>query len=67
MSTVNPRISPLGAYLFLMLCGWGLFEGRAYSRGLIKLFGKCRIKGSLSRLLFSILLQEKSKFKDSFL
>ena len=36
MRTVNPRISPLGAYLFLMLfvCGLvrgeGLFEGEAY-------------------------------------
>ena len=28
--TVNPRISPLGAYLFLMLFGWGLIRGGAY-------------------------------------
>ena len=35
----------------------------AYSRGgLIKLFDKCHIKSSLSKLLFSILLQEQSKF-----
>ena len=25
--TVNPRISPLGAYLFFMLFGWGLIRG----------------------------------------
>ena len=28
--TVNPRIIPLGAYLFLMLFGWGLIRGGAY-------------------------------------
>ena len=62
--TINPQISPLGAYLFLCFLGGGLFEGRAYSRvGLIKLFDKCRIKSSLSKLLFSTLLQEQSKLK----
>ena len=28
-----------------------------------KLFDKCRIKSSLSKLLFSVLLQEQSKFR----
>ena len=27
ISTVNPRISPLGAHLFLCFLGVGLFEG----------------------------------------
>ena len=27
VNTVNPRISPLGAFLFFMLFGWGLFKG----------------------------------------
>ena len=31
--TVNPRISPLGAYLFLAFLDGGLFEGGAYTRG----------------------------------
>ena len=48
----------MGAYLFLMLSGWGLIRG-----GRIKLFDKFRIKSSLSKLLFSIILQEQSKFK----
>ena len=54
---------PLGAYLFLMLFGWGLIRGGLIRRGLIKLFDKYRIKSSLSKLLFSILLQEQSKFE----
>ena len=58
MCTENPRISPLVAYLFLLLFGWGLIRG-----GLIILFDKCRIKSSLPKLLFSILLQEQSIFK----
>ena len=57
-ATVNPRISPLGAYLFLLLFGWGLIRG-----GLVKLFQKCHTKSSLPKLLFSILLQEQSIFK----
>ena len=62
--TVNLRISPLGTYLILTLFGWGLIRGVAYSRGgLIKLFDKCRIKSSFSKLLFSILLQEQYKFE----
>ena len=32
-NTVNPRISPLGAYLFLAFLDGGLFEGGAYTRG----------------------------------
>ena len=28
--TLNPRISPLGAYLFLIFLDGGLFEGGAY-------------------------------------
>ena len=56
--TVNPRISPLGAYLIFMLFRWGLIRG-----GLIELFDKCHIKSSLSKLLFSTLLQKQSKFK----
>ena len=68
MNTVNPRISPLGAYLFLMLFGWGLIRGGLIrggllEGGLIKLFDKCRIKSSLSKLHFSILLQEQYKFE----
>ena len=58
--TVNPRVNPLCAYVFLILFLFGgLFEGRE----LIKLFDKCRIKSSFSKLLFSILLQEQSIFK----
>ena len=34
--TVNPRISPLGAYLFFEFLQGGLFKG-AYSGGLIAL------------------------------
>ena len=34
--TVNPRISPLGAYLFLMLFGWGLIRGGLIRGGLIR-------------------------------
>ena len=30
IDTVNPRISPLGAYLFLYLLRGGLFEGRLF-------------------------------------
>ena len=63
-NTVNPRISPLGAYLFLKLFGWGRIGGEGLFEGeLIKLFDKCRIKCSLSKLLFSIILQEQFKFK----
>ena len=47
-STVNPRISPLGAYVFLILFEWGH----------IKLSDTFRIKSSLSKLLFSIVLKE---------
>ena len=36
--TVNPRISPLGAYLFLEFLDGGLFEGGAYTRGAYKIF-----------------------------
>ena len=62
VNTVNPRLSPLGAFLFFMLFGWGLIQGGSYSRGrLIQLFDKCCIKSSLSKLLFSVLLQEQSK------
>ena len=32
-NTVNPRLSPLGAYLFLAFLDGGLFEGGAYTRG----------------------------------
>ena len=33
-NTVNPRIRPLGAYLFLIFLDMGLFEGMgAYTRG----------------------------------
>ena len=32
--TVNPRISPLGAYLFLAFLDGGLFEGGLYEGGL---------------------------------
>ena len=60
---VNPRISPLGAYLFFMLFGWRLIRGGLIRGGLIKLSDKCCIKSSLSKLLFSIILQEQSKFK----
>ena len=62
-TTVNPRISSLGAYLFLLVFGWGLFEGGLFEGGLIKLFDKCCINSSLPMLLFSILLQEQSIFK----
>ena len=34
MFTVNPRLSPLGAYSFNGFLYWGLFEGRAYRGGL---------------------------------
>ena len=61
--TVNPRISPLGAYLFLMFLGGGLFERGLFEEGLMKLFDKYRIKSSLPKLLFSMLLQEQSIFK----
>ena len=37
-NTVNPRISPLGAYLFLAFLDGGLFEGGAYTRGAYKIF-----------------------------
>ena len=62
--TVNPRISSLGANLFLMPSGWGLIRGGLIRGGLIrggliKLFDKFRIKSSLPKLLFSILLQEQ--------
>ena len=33
ISTVNPRISPLGAYLFLAFLDGGLFEGGLYEGG----------------------------------
>ena len=37
INTVNPRISPLGAYLFLAFLDGGLFEGGGlYEGGLIK-------------------------------
>ena len=57
LTTINPQISLLGADLFLMLFGRGFFEGRAYLRD------NCHKNSSLSKLLFSIILQEKSKFK----
>ena len=63
LDAVNPRVSPLGAYLFFMLFGWGLFEGRAYLRGLLTLFDRYHINSSLPQLLFSIILQEQSKCK----
>ena len=47
MPTVNPRISPLGAYLFLTLLEGGLFEG-----GLIKLSEIWHIKNSFLRFRF---------------
>ena len=31
--TVNLRISPMGAYLFIIFFDEGLFEGGAYTRG----------------------------------
>ena len=36
-ATVNPRISPLGAYLFLMLFGWGLILGGLIRGGAYKI------------------------------
>ena len=42
----------------------GLIRGEVLIRGgLMKSFDKCHIKSSLSKLLFSILLQEQSKFE----
>ena len=32
---VNPRISPLGAYLFLIFLDGGLFEGGLYEGGVL--------------------------------
>ena len=55
----------LGAYLFLTLFDGGLFKGRTYSRGegVIATFDICHLKGSLSWVLFSIILKEQSKFR----
>ena len=36
--TVNPRISPLGAYLFLAFLDGGLFEGGLIRGGAYKIF-----------------------------
>ena len=36
-TTVNPRISPLGAYLFFTFLDGGLFEGGTYTRGAYKI------------------------------
>ena len=33
LHTANPRISPLGAYIFLIFLDGGLYEGGAYKRG----------------------------------
>ena len=39
LHTVNPRISPLGAYLFLAFLDGGLFEGGGlYEGGAYKIF-----------------------------
>ena len=46
-----------------MLFGLGLIGGRTYSRGLVVLFDTLCIKSSLSKLLFSIILKEQSKFR----
>ena len=39
LNTVNPRISPLGAYLFLAFFRWGLIRrGGLYEGGAYKIF-----------------------------
>ena len=38
MYTVNPRISPLGAYLFLAFLDGGLFEGELIRVGAYKFY-----------------------------
>ena len=62
--TVNPRISLPGS-LFIFDAFWvGLIQGESLFEGeLIKSFDICRIKNSSSKLLFSIIVQEQSKFK----
>ena len=67
--TVNPRMAPWGLIYFCCFLGgfagfWmGLIRGGLTRGGLIKLFDKCRIKSSLPKLLFSVLVQEQSIFK----
>ena len=55
LNTVHPRVSPLGAYLFLIFLGWGLSERRVYSRGgLTKLSEISHIKSQFQYSYFII-------------
>ena len=46
------------------LFGWGFIQGESLFDGVpIKLFDICRRKGSLSKLLFSIILKEQSNME----
>ena len=60
LGTVNPRISPLDAYLFLMLFGWGLIRGGAYSRGAYSRGGLIRGR-AYSRGAYKIISQMSYK------
>ena len=55
LDTANPRISPLGAYLFFILFGGGLFEVGAYSRwGLIR--GAYKLAVEIKKILLKVLV-----------
>ena len=49
---ITPQVSPLRAYLFLILLDWGLIQGGLYKKEFTKLSETCHIKILFNTLSF---------------